>query len=83
MKQFGSHYRIKCSTCGKIVGAKIPRGGNGTAHRTRRHFAAGTRTRCEDAWIVYGGGYDYADYLIDRKPSAKAGGVSPTPRTGQ
>lgn len=36
-KQHGTLYRLTCQTCGKVVGAVIPRGGDGTAYRSRRH----------------------------------------------
>ncbi|GAB3557795.1 hypothetical protein GCM10027577_47540 [Spirosoma fluminis] len=49
-RQFSSLYRLICSTCGKEVGAVIPKDGDGTAYVSRKHKANGVR--CPD-WQTY------------------------------
>jgi hypothetical protein len=73
-QQFGTRFKIQCADCGKLVGAMVPRGGDGLEHYTRKHFKPGTRERCEN-YQTYGGwqtdehGIRYIDdsYLIDTK----------------
>ena len=52
-KQHGTLYRLTCQTCGKVVGAVIPRGGNGMAYLSRKHKNP-EGARCEDYQVYEG-----------------------------